>query len=66
MQGVEQIIPHPSIVRERLARNIQEGRVLRSLLRLSVRAVEAQSRPVSAAGGATTSQHSGQGGSSPS
>jgi hypothetical protein len=39
MQG-EHMIPHPSIVRERLARNIQEGDILRKLLRLSVRAVE--------------------------
>jgi hypothetical protein len=39
MQG-EQMIPHPSVVRERLARNLREGRILRTLLTLSVRAVE--------------------------
>jgi len=33
-------IPPPPVVRDRLARNIREGRLLRALLRLSVRAAE--------------------------
>lgn len=34
------LIPPPRIVRERLANNLREGRLLRSLLRLSRRAAE--------------------------
>jgi hypothetical protein len=47
MQGEETLIPHPSVVRDRLAENIREGRMLRSLLRLSVRAIETRSQPAS-------------------
>jgi hypothetical protein len=41
----EELIPPPPIVRERLATHIREGRLLRSLLRLSVRAAEERHRP---------------------
>lgn len=40
MSTNEELIPPPPIVREKLARNIEEGRLLRDLLRLSVRAAE--------------------------
>lgn len=40
MSEPEKLIPPPPVVRERLARNIKERRLLRSLLRLSVRAAE--------------------------
>jgi hypothetical protein len=33
-------LPHPSAVRERLARNLRENRLLRALLRLSERVAE--------------------------
>jgi hypothetical protein len=35
-----ELIPPPPIVRDRLARNIRERRLLRALLRLSIRAAE--------------------------
>jgi hypothetical protein len=41
-----ELIPPPPIVRERLARHIREGRLLRSLLRLSVRAAEERHREI--------------------
>jgi hypothetical protein len=40
----DELIPPPPIVRERLATHIREGRILRSLLRLSVRAAEERHR----------------------
>jgi hypothetical protein len=40
MSEPEKLIPSPPIVRVRLARNLKERRLLRSLLRLSVRADE--------------------------
>jgi hypothetical protein len=36
----EELIPPPPIVRQELARHVREGRLLRALLRLSVRAAE--------------------------
>lgn len=33
-------IPEPPVIRQMLARNVREARLLRSLLRLSVRAAE--------------------------
>jgi len=44
MSTPEEIIPPPPVVREKLARHIREGRLLRSLLRLSVRAAEERHR----------------------
>ena len=38
------LIPPPPIVRARLAEHIAEGRLLRSLLRLSIRAAEERHR----------------------
>jgi hypothetical protein len=40
MSDHEGLIPPPPLVRDRLARNIRERRLLRSLLRLSLRAAE--------------------------
>jgi hypothetical protein len=40
MSEPQVLIPPPPVVRERLAHNIREGRLLRSLLRLSLRAAE--------------------------
>jgi hypothetical protein len=34
------IIPRPAVIRERLARNIRERRMLESLLKISLRAAE--------------------------
>jgi hypothetical protein len=45
MSMTEELIPPPPIVREKLARHIRQGRLLRSLLRLSVRAAEERHRP---------------------
>ena len=42
MTDQDELIPPPPIVRDRLARNIQEGRLLRALLRLSLRAADAR------------------------
>jgi hypothetical protein len=44
MSVSEELIPPPPILRERIAKHVREGRMLRSLLRLSVRAAEEQSR----------------------
>jgi hypothetical protein len=38
------LIPPPPIVRDRLAQHIREGRLLRALYRLSVRAAEERHR----------------------
>jgi hypothetical protein len=40
----EQLIPAPPEVRRRLAEHVREGRLLRSLYRLSVRAAEERQR----------------------
>ena len=40
MSTLDEIMPRPPIVRETLARHIRQGRLLRSLLRLSIRAAE--------------------------
>ena len=37
-----ELIPAPSVVRERLARNHREARLLRSLLKLSYKAVQSR------------------------
>jgi hypothetical protein len=44
MTDTLRLIPSPPVVRERLAHNIRERRLLRALLRLSVRAVEDSQR----------------------
>jgi hypothetical protein len=44
MSDVEVLIPPPALVRERLARNVREARLLRSLLRLSVQSADAKDR----------------------
>jgi hypothetical protein len=44
MNEPEKLIPLPPVVRDRLARNIRERRLLRALLRLSVRALEEHRR----------------------
>jgi hypothetical protein len=40
MQGHDEIIPRPPVVRERLAQSLREARLLRRLLRLSAEAAE--------------------------
>ena len=40
MSQQQELIPAPPVVRERLARHIKEGRLLRSLYRLSIKAAE--------------------------
>jgi hypothetical protein len=40
MSESKRLIPPPPVVRDRLARNIRERRLLRALLRLSLRAAE--------------------------
>ena len=40
MNDPEKLIPPPSLVRDRLARNIRERRLLRAQLRVSVNAAE--------------------------
>jgi hypothetical protein len=40
MNESQELIPPPAVVRERLARNVREGRLLQSLLRLSLRAAQ--------------------------
>jgi hypothetical protein len=42
------LIPPPPIVRERLATHIREGRILRALLRVSLRAAEERHRQTTA------------------
>jgi hypothetical protein len=44
MQGHDEIIPRPPVVRERLAQSLREARLLRRLLRLSVEAAEERHR----------------------
>jgi hypothetical protein len=44
MGDAQTLIPSPPVVRDRLARNIREGRLLRALLRLSIRAAEERHR----------------------
>ena len=38
MKDAQTLIPSPAVVRERLAEHIEEGKLLRSLYRLSIRA----------------------------
>jgi hypothetical protein len=45
MLANEELIPAPPVVRKRLAHHLREGRLLRALLRLSVRADEERDRP---------------------
>jgi hypothetical protein len=40
MSDAQTLIPPPPVVREKLARHIREGRLLRALYRLSLRAAE--------------------------
>jgi hypothetical protein len=40
MSPLEDMVPPPSVVRERLAQNLEEARTLRRLLRLSARLAE--------------------------
>jgi hypothetical protein len=40
MNERHELIPPPPVVRDRLAQNIKERRLLRSLLRISIRAAE--------------------------
>ena len=47
MSVTEELIPPPPVLREKLAQHVREGRTLRALLRLSVRAAEASQRPSS-------------------
>lgn len=47
MTAHDELIPPPPIVRERLATHIRHGRLLRALLRLSVRAAEERHRETS-------------------
>ncbi len=42
MSSRKVLVPHPRLVQERLAKNYREARILRSLLRLSVRAIHEQ------------------------
>jgi hypothetical protein len=44
MSPDQALIPPPPVVRERLAENIREGRILRALLRLSVRVAQERHR----------------------
>jgi hypothetical protein len=44
MQGNDEIVPRPPVVRERLAQSLREARLLRRLLRLSVEAAEERHR----------------------
>jgi hypothetical protein len=44
MSETQQLIPEPAIVRERISQNVREGYLLRSLLRVSIRAAEERHR----------------------
>ena len=44
MSERHELIPPPPVVRDRLARNIEERRLLRSLLRLAIRAAKERRR----------------------
>jgi hypothetical protein len=46
MQGHDEIIPRPPVVRERLAQSLREARLLRRLLRLTVEAAEERHREI--------------------
>jgi hypothetical protein len=50
MTAQDELIPAPPIVRERLARQIRQGRLLRAHLRISVRAAEERHRERSSEG----------------
>ncbi|WP_435009926.1 hypothetical protein P12x_001139 [Tundrisphaera lichenicola] len=42
MSEQSKLIPSPPVVRERLARNVREARLLRALLRLAIKANQEQ------------------------
>jgi len=44
MSEVQELIPPPAIVREKLSQNIREARLLRAILRVSVLAAEERHR----------------------
>ncbi len=44
MSETSVLIPPPPVVRDRLARHYREGRILQSLLKLSIRAAEERHR----------------------
>ena len=46
MDQIQSLIPPPPVLRERLALNIKERRLLRLLLRLSIRASQELQSPV--------------------
>ena len=41
--GLDELIPSPSVVREKLGQNIRDGQLLRRLYRLSIKAAELKS-----------------------
>jgi hypothetical protein len=45
MSDSEKLIPSPPVVRDQLARTVKEMRLLRSLLRVAVRAAEQRHHP---------------------
>lgn len=44
MSDDQVLIPPPPVLREKLARNLREARILRGLLRLSIKAAENDNR----------------------
>jgi hypothetical protein len=44
MSANEELIPEPPILREKLAQHVQDGRMLRALLKLSLRRAQEQQR----------------------
>lgn len=44
MSETQALIPPPAVVREKLSQNVREGYLLRSLLRVSIRAAEERHR----------------------
>jgi hypothetical protein len=44
MSEVQELIPPPAIIREKLSENIREARLLRAILRVSVLAAEERHR----------------------
>ncbi len=50
MSQTQSLIPSPPVVRERLAQHIREGRLLRALYRLSIRAANEQTPKTSESG----------------
>jgi hypothetical protein len=54
------LIPPPPVVRERLATHIREGRLLRAILRVSIRAAEERRRQKSAVPTPDATGHGGE------